>query len=232
MQNGLDLASITQKTPAQALVNQADFTIAGDISGTATEHGYIELVWKYPNNSQNGVFKCEANAIDSAGHGVKFSASHEVEISMPTLSDLVNHIRDLEIERESSRKKIEYLEQVEITGLKRKLNQEIVEKDAIKDRIDRLNHTESGLIHCGDSNSWHLESGHRQVDKHQTFKQPYSKIPYVHLEGIAYSDLVQEPTRFNPYIVSVDLNGFTLRCLTWAGTHIYGIGVSWSSKAQ
>jgi hypothetical protein len=50
----LDIASVSLTVPPKALMNPANFTVIGDVTGSGLERGYLELSWSYPDQTVNG----------------------------------------------------------------------------------------------------------------------------------------------------------------------------------
>jgi hypothetical protein len=234
MQNGVDIASITEKVPPKPLINGENFTVIGDVFASGLERGFIELTWLYPDQSVNGEYTCEASAVSDVGHALTFSKTLDLEVSLPEVVDLVNHIRHLEIDKASSDKIIVQL-QTRQDSCERKIIQLEATQTSMTDRINTLNHTEVGIAVCGDSGKWTgvHDGGYHFMEQRVNFRQAYSRRPTVHIEGLPRADIHEDYNlRYHVYVVSVDERGFRMRCEKWADTHIYSLQASWISIPQ
>ena len=95
-------------------------------------------------------------------------------------------------------------------------------------------HVESGTIECGDSSSWQQDpvmswAESRFVTKQ--FSKPYMTVP--HIEAIIRSTESEqgEDVRYSIEVIKIDKNGFTLKCMTWEGSHLFHLWVNWMSVA-
>lgn len=202
MRNGVDIASMTQVFPARALNTSSKLQVTGDLN-----QRFIEITVDYPSDSMSGEYFCEINAVNDVGHAVVFTKSLEIGAQKPTFDDLIDEIRKLRIEKES-------------------------EKQLINQRIDRLNHTETGRIVCGHSNTWtllNIPDNHKVVDVTQQFQRPYDHIPEVKA-GIVFLDhWNDENIRISTSIKNVTENSVTIRCETWHGSTVHNVAVTWIS---
>jgi len=209
MKGGVDVASVSHSHGARVIGVAPSLTVAGDLTGSAGEKVFLQLTYKVPSTPQSGEFVCEVNAIGDNGHAKIFSTSLQVNISEPTVPDLIRYIRELE--------------------------------DRNEKRLESLEHVESGLVYCGDSSgwarsdpfNWHesyvVTSGHTK-DITVKFKQPYTTAPVVKI-GVFEVDAATH-IRYNGGLVSVDSQGFTIRCATWLNSKMYQLGFSWMSVSN
>ncbi|XP_005101068.3 uncharacterized protein LOC101863352 [Aplysia californica] len=219
--NGEQVASVTQFDPAKALVDLASLQVTGDVSGTSGEKGYIELTWLYPSAAQAGEYVCEVNAIGDVGHNIVFSTTLEIGVTTPTIDDLVNHIKDLENDTSSTRTKIDQIKN-DISAVHSQLA-----------NCSKATHTETGILHCGDSTHW-VKSG--QWDRNNfishKFQYPYDQPPIVKLGIVSLDHDNNANTRFDVELTKVDENGFQVECQTWADSRLFDISVSWISMSK
>jgi len=206
--NGDHVATVTQFTGAQALMDQDNLKVVGDVSGKAGVRGYVELTWDWPTPSQAGNYTCEINAMNDAGHTVVFGESLKVDTVTPTLGDLISHVRDMEKENA-----------MKLTQMQALLNQQ--------------GHIENGTLACGNSNNWNQTDGHHHKLNFVThqFATPYAKPPIVHLGVTYFSNIVgrNQNTYYLVDVVDVNEHGFTMKCLTYSGLRIPTMNVDWVS---
>lgn len=110
--NDEDVASVSQYNAAKAWADVASMNVSGTVSSSLGQRGYLALTWQYPTEAQVGEYTCEINGVNDFGRIVKFSTSLEVAVVKPTLDQLVDHVRDLELDRVSSQKKMTMLRQL------------------------------------------------------------------------------------------------------------------------
>jgi len=94
MKGGTEIAHVIVQTAATAM-NNANVKVEGQLNKNATEKGYLEVTWTFPTEGDVGEFTCEANGLTASGHNVVFTKSLEVEVKVPTTSDLVQTIHEL-----------------------------------------------------------------------------------------------------------------------------------------
>jgi len=212
MQNGVDLASVTQTHQAKPLISHNNIRVNGDVTRRPGEKGYMEVTFTSPTQNETGEFVCEVNAITEAGHGVVFSTSVEVTMSQPTMSDLISHIRALELSRDSLAARVKQLEAGQ----------------------GGHTHSESGVLECFDSTKWtgqhKVAAGYTHtLDVTHKFSQAYNVTPTVQLGVVQMDDDNHKNSRYVVTLVSVDTTGFTIRCGTWMDSTIFRMAVSWVS---
>lgn len=213
MQNGNDVASVTQGHSARSLTAAGNIRVTGDVTKRVGEKGHIEVTYTAPNQNETGEFVCEVNAITEAGHGVVFTTSLEVTTSQPTMADLISHIRDLTLSRDSLAARVTQME---------------------AGRVNGSAHSESGVIECFDSTKWngqhHVAAGDTHtLDVRQRFSTSYTAPPTVQLGVVEMDDDNHKNSRWVVSLVSVDTTGFTVRCGTWMDSTIFRMAVSWVS---
>jgi len=218
MKGGVDVASVSHSHGARVIGVAPSLTVAGDLTGSAGEKGFLQLTYKVPSTPQSGEFVCEVNAISDNGHAKIFSTSLEVNISEPTVPDLIRYIRELEDR-----------------------NNQI--QSGVLKRLESLEHVESGLVYCGASSGWkrsdpfnwhesYVITNGQTKDITVKFKQPYTTAPVVKI-GVIEVDAEHSTTiRYSGGLVSVDSQGFTIRCATWLNSKMYQLGFSWMSVSN
>jgi len=211
MKGGVDVASVSHSHGARVIGVAPSLTVAGDLTGSAGEKGFLQLTYKVPSTPQSGEFVCEVNAIGDNGHAKIFSTSLEVNISEPTVPDLIRYIRELEDRNE---KRLESLEHVE-SGLV------FCGSSSGWTRSDPFNWHESHVISDG-----------KTKDITVKFKKPYTTAPVVKIGVTEVDAYYNVNLRYNGGVVAVDTQGFTIRCGTWAGSTMYQLGFSWMSVSN
>ncbi|XP_059178852.1 uncharacterized protein LOC131957989 [Physella acuta] len=56
---------------------------------------YLSLVWEYPDSTNAGLYRCEANGVDDAGHPVSINSTVFVSSSYPDVSVLVSELKKM-----------------------------------------------------------------------------------------------------------------------------------------
>ena len=271
--NESDVASATHHDSAKNLINSTSMEVSGDVTGNATLRGYLELSWLYPLEAESGQYVCQANAVTDEGHVVVLSKTINVEVATPTTADLVNHVRDLQIERDLANATMEQAnakigqQRAEIDQANAKIDQQRAELDqqstkmdqanakisqqrtevnAMKLRLNNVEHTEFGVVDCnpgtgghsysdywtGRTTLYHWGSNIYSVDIPVRFSQVYTHVPVVHLSvETMYADTNDQAILHALQVVSVDKRGFSVRCSAFHGREIYDLHVSWISVA-
>ena len=292
--NESDVASATHHDSAKNLINSTSMEVSGDVTGNATLRGYLELSWLYPLEAESGQYVCQANAVTDEGHVVVLSKTINVEVATPTTADLVNHVRDLQIERDLANATMEQAnakigqQRAEIDQANAKIDQQRAEIDqqstkmdqanakidqqraeldqqstkmdqanakisqqrtevnAMKLRLNNVEHTEFGVVDCnpgtgghsysdywtGRTTLYHWGSNIYSVDIPVRFSQVYTHVPVVHLSvETMYADTNDQAILHALQVVSVDKRGFSVRCSAFHGREIYDLHVSWISVA-
>jgi hypothetical protein len=218
--DGLHVASVSQFDAAKALVDLANLKVQGDVSGHTGERGFLELTWNYPSQTQEGKYICEINTLNDAGHGVVFSRELDIESNTPTINQVANYIRDLQVKTNDLQQ-----ENIELRQENLDLRREIhILKTNTTQKIDQLvilinqpKHIEHGVINCGDSRQYTQtlpsDSSVGYKDVHLTFQKSFDHPPVVHVGGPAdFNNYGGHNTYFDVKLLSVDKDGFSVRC--------------------
>ena len=97
-------------------------------------------------------------------------------------------------------------------------------------------HIESGYLECGDSDKWDKYPAPNYNDRdiviYHRFAQPYNTTPHVQLGVTSVDHDKNINVRYKVDVVAVDREGFSVRCFTWYGSHLYHIYMNWLSIQQ
>lgn len=96
------VAKVSTSDAAKALADFASLKVEGSVAESSTGLGYIELIWENPSEKQIGQYECLVNAVNDDGHEVTMSSMIEIGVSTPTMDQLVNRIRELELRENST----------------------------------------------------------------------------------------------------------------------------------
>ncbi|XP_005097723.1 uncharacterized protein LOC101859099 [Aplysia californica] len=202
------VARVTEHETAEALVDQASLRVFGNLSVTSGRRGYMELTWKFPTQRQAGDYKCEVNAIDDNGHFVTFSTSLKVNVTTPSVEDVVDqlHVTSNTVDR---------------------LANEVAEMKSLLANFSGVQHVEAGTLKCGYPRYEYYVDDQILTQK---FRSPYDKPPVVTL-GVTVVDFgdIYEDAQFDVSLVSVDEQSFTIQCEKGRGYNAYNMTVSWMS---
>ena len=95
-----DIASVSEHIPAQPIINSPDFSVTGSLSGQPGERGFLQLTWRHPTGSDDGVYRCEVEAVSLAGHKFSFSTSLKIDKAEVTFEDVVQTMQRMEREKD------------------------------------------------------------------------------------------------------------------------------------
>jgi len=219
--NGDHVASLITGQQPHAQTDLTNIQVNGSLSltGEPGEEGYIEVTWNYPQTAQVGEYVCEINAITALGHPVTFKDTVEVIETTPSIGQLIGYIQ--------------YLTQ---------------SKNNIQDQINALSHNisnwaqptpvssaapphiETGRIECENSENWPrdpVDDWAESMTVSKSFRAPYSKPPYLHIAANSLDHNQDDNIRYDVTVTNVNNNGFSVKCKTWAGSHIYHIYVDY-----
>ena len=221
MRNGKDhVASITEHTPASALMDLDNLKVKGQINGSS---GFLELSWTYPSDTQAAEYTCESNGLNALGHYVTLKKTLELGEVTPSFTDLVNYVGDHQKTIADLKNTVHILNQTN-KDQEQKISsqqQEIAALNATftaQDKeISNLRNVQTGIIDCGDRHGYHgnLDNWHSVLhDAYKTksvsFNQTYIRAPKVHL-SFAFVDDFSE-AYFRADLMSVSTTGFSMRC--------------------
>ena len=113
----------------------------------------------------------------------------------------------------------------------------------LQEEVQRLGHSEQGIVDCGDLSAWH--DGHYSLpyaihtykssrSLRVNFKTAYTKPPLVQLSIVGLHKNQVHHEYYAAAVEQVDTEGFTMRCLSYEGGsyHIIDMDVSWISAAR
>ena len=219
MRNGKDhVASITEHTPATALLDRGNLKVTGHLSGNK---GILQLKWRYPTTNQASEYTCEGNGITANAHNVQVTTSINIKTQEPQLNDLVQYIHN---------------QQVAIEQL---LTKKIPE---LESALLESRHIETGVINCGSSSTW--AGCYTGSDAHgytlwydsvaEQFARKYQKPPVVHLsvQKMWSKGTNDRDTIYYIDLMTVNESGFDMRCRSFHDDRIRGMRVTWISIPQ
>ena len=242
---GQHVASVTQFSPPRGLLDAGNLNVTGDINTGHEERGYLELVWTDPDASQSGTYSCEVNAMTPQGHNVVFSQTAEVEVTTPTLDDLVQHVHDqgvniLLMKQEMAKADTARLElSKELVATKEELKTTRLDLDHLQLQLDAAKHIENGTLKCGHSRDWKgdYSTGYKVYQSTSvsgSFVKAYQTSPIVHI-GVVESKVELHETYNGWYevsLVKVDKAGFVIKCYQngYPWSNMFGaLSVNWIS---
>ncbi|XP_059178994.1 uncharacterized protein LOC131958129 [Physella acuta] len=89
-----ELTSINVFTSdSQVMLDVSDVTGSGKIDNNGLS--YIRLNWEFPDSNVSGIYRCEANGVDRAGHPVNLNTSQILYFVQPDINSLVKQIQYL-----------------------------------------------------------------------------------------------------------------------------------------
>ena len=151
----------------------------------------------------------------------------------PLISTQVNLVRQVDTDQTLTLTRLDHLDNV-LTDLLTNLT---LTTSSDKAAV----HTESGTVACGDSNGWKIHEkyavfwpAHYTLHR-QEFAREYKSPPQVHVTVSGIDTDRQQYARIDVTVVSVDVQGFQIKCETWGGpggtgnSHVYNADVSWIS---
>jgi len=89
------LAEVSTFTKAIKKTNEA-FDTFGRVDGPRLSDNFLQLVWIHPNEEQAGQYMCIVNGVKNDGNTVSYTDVTNVQSRVPTIKDIVKHIRALE----------------------------------------------------------------------------------------------------------------------------------------
>jgi hypothetical protein len=92
------IASISQFVHAKALVSDPNMYVTGKFEGGPRYNGYLEVRFEYPTRNETGDYKCEVTTLTDDGHGVTFSQNVSIDLSSPSMDDLVDEMISLHLD--------------------------------------------------------------------------------------------------------------------------------------
>lgn len=111
--DGTDIASVSEHVPARAVTNSSNLSVSGSIPGVNGEKGLLEVNITYPREDQAGNYSCLVTAIDDIGHTIVYSTSVAIDITSPTINDLVHIVQNMRQEDIRNKGEITRLQQEE-----------------------------------------------------------------------------------------------------------------------
>ncbi|XP_059178888.1 uncharacterized protein LOC131958018 [Physella acuta] len=89
-----ELASINVFTSDnQVMLDVSDVTASGKIDNNGLS--YIKLNWEFPDSNISGIYRCEANGVDRAGHPVNLNKLQLLSFVEPDINSLVRQVQYL-----------------------------------------------------------------------------------------------------------------------------------------
>lgn len=203
--NGEQVASMTQFSPATSLLNDPNIHVTGKFEGSPVTKGSLIVRWDGPTKTEAGDYKCEVSTITNRGRGITFSKMVSVDAKSPTIDGLVKYVHDMEIN---------YRQQM--SDLKAEFQQSGTQ-------INRLKHIETGLIECGDSRKpgWtsgatYTGDGGLVINKTTTFAQDYFSTPVVFISIIEQDywqkSSTEKGVQYGVSLQTVSSHNFVVRC--------------------
>ena len=158
MRNGKDhVASITEHTPASALMDLDNLKVKGQINGS---DGFLQLSWRYPTSLQTGSYVCEVNGLNSEGRNVVMRREIQVSLATPNISILVDHIGQLKRQND---------QRLDENNQQQKAILQLQSANAAQNqRLSDLEHVESGIINCGSAGESNTKTWTGRVSTNRT----------------------------------------------------------------
>ena len=235
--DGVTIATVSSYTSASIVseIDKSNLYVSGDVSKTTGELGFLQLEWVFPTDTQSGHYECSANGVTESGQMARFSKTLSVQKSTAELEDLVRELQTL--------KKTVHQQNMSLVE-QEKLNRQQQEKMAeMATEIQASRHIETGHILCNDSNTWSTNTKgpdskgihplwdyymrENRID--QVFQTEYPTPPVVFL-SISHLTLNQDQNiEMGTQVITVDRQGFSMRCGTYISKHVHDLEVTWIS---
>merc|ERR1719239_1024070 len=103
----------------------------GQLTGGQGVGGELQITWRLPTPSEAGEYRCDVDTFSAQAHSIIFSQTINIAEAEVSMSDLVNEVYRLKLEKEQMEKTIHQLNQ---TG------------QTLTNSIRQLNLTNQGLL--------------------------------------------------------------------------------------
>jgi hypothetical protein len=228
------------------LINVTNIDVTGDLIGSASERGFLQLVFEYPSEQQAGPYDCEVNGVTDMGRSVLLTKTFHTNVTQPSFSDLVDHVRNLEIVKEKLETKNQNLE-MNITELNQTMSSELNQLksvnqnlmsdittlssklDQVISTVERTTNIESGLIDCKPKMTLHNTWYAGKFTQH--FTKAYNQPPNVHV-SVTRWEYRNSDTGWVDFLVDVthtNTTSFTVYCQQYQDHTPARFKVSWVS---
>ena len=124
------------------------------------------------------------------------------------------------------------------------ISQQQANIDSLTKELTRVSHVEHGVVDCRNSKEW-TDGAYKAPWNHNhrfnttksvrvNFASPYVKPPVVHLSIYSFFNYPDVYEQYAAVVEQVDVDGFTLRCMTWDDTRfkVNDMDVSWLGVAS